>query len=163
MNQTEDDFLAGIIQLLFLGFIIGFLVLIVKLLSSFDVKYTKPHVKKPLEERLKMLPDSAKQLSDEAKLIFPEQLNQPESFDFHWTHQTKKLELRIPIEQFSDQHLKSIYLNRYLEHNWNFEEKEYKFMFINQQSQNESCIDKHVNENSNYRVVKFVVKGEPCW
>ena len=163
MSRTEDDFWASIIQLLFIGFIVGFLVLMVKILSSFEVKYSKPYIEKTLEERLKMLPPSAKLLSDEAKLIFPEQFNEPKSFDFHWTNKTKKIEVRVPIEQLNDHQLKTTYLNRYLEKNWTFDENEYEYVFINQQSQNESCIDKHINENSNFRVVKFVVRGNPCW
>ena len=162
MNQTEDNFLAGIIQLLFIGFIIGFLVLIVKLLSSFEVKHSKPHAPKPLEERLKLLPPSAKVLSDEAKLIFPEQLNQPESFDFEWSHKTGLIKIRVPTQTLTNDNFKFIYFKRYLENNWIVEENDDVYLYRNLLSRHYSCIRKEFDKNAKYQIVKFTLRWLCC-
>ena len=164
MNQTEDDFLAGIIQLLFIGFIIGFLVLIVKLLSSFEVKHSKPHAPKPLEERLKLLPPSAKVLSDEAKLIFPDELNDPELYNFKWSRQSKiKFVIELPEDQLSEKDIIEIYSKRYEQNNWEIIENKHIYMFKSKTSNLESCIYQDYYEGHNNWNINFYYSGTSCY
>ena len=163
MKQTLKELIDVLSPILALTVLFGGVFSTFKVLNKIEVKYSKPHVPLPLEERLKQLPPAAKRLSDEAHLIFPEQLTQPESFRFDWTHNRRVLEIKVPNAQLTDEAFKAFYIDLYLKNNWVILENEYRYLFKHQLSGDQSCMDKDISNGLSYRSITFAVKGALCY
>ena len=96
MKQIFKAFIDSFYPLIAVSVLIGGVILVFNILNNLQVKYSKPHVPLALEERLQQLPPAAKRISDEAKIIFPDSLKQPEMFNFDWTHNRRVLVIHIP-------------------------------------------------------------------
>lgn len=163
MKEIFKELIENFYPLIALSILIGGVILVFNLLNNIEVKYSKPYVPLTLEERLKQLPPTAKRLSDEAQLIFPEELTQPESFNFDWTHNRRVLKIKVPKTQLTDESLKTFYINLYLKNNWIILENEYTYLFEHQLTGDHSCIDKDTSDGLSYRLVTFATKGALCY
>ena len=164
MSDKSENFKSDLIQLLITAIIVGFLFLTVKVLSNIEVKYAKPYVSKTLEERLKMLPPSAKVLSEEAKLIFPEYANQPELFYFSWSKENKiKFIMKIPIDTLSENEIIETYFKRYEKYQWEQETDENIFIFKSKTSDLKSCIYKDFFQDPNFWKIIFTNTKTSCY
>ena len=164
MSHRIDQIWEDFVQLLIIAVIVGFIIITFKVLNSFEVKHTKPYVPKILEERLKMLPASAQQLSYEAKLIFPDELNDPELYNFKWSRQSKiKFVIELPEDQLSEKDIIEIYSKRYEQNNWEIIENKHIYMFKSKTSNLESCIYQDYYEGHNNWNINFYYSGTSCY
>lgn len=163
MSHNKERLKDDLIQFLIIATIVGSLILIVKILSSFEIKYSKPVQPKPLSERLKLLPASAKQLSDEAKLIFPQQIQNPKFIQFNWFKSGAILfEIKLPKSELSHIDLYSIYIPKYQENNWIKQNDPYFIRFIHQITGDQSCISSHNQDGETYWLIEFLPAHEVC-
>lgn len=84
-------------------------------------------------------------------------------FHFDWTHNRRVLVIHVPKTQLTDDQLKNFYVNLYLKNNWIFLERENTFLFQHQLTGDQSCIEKNVSDEFNYRRVTFATKGTLCY
>ena len=161
--MKKDEPNVDLIQYIYIAVLALVLILIFTFLTKINIKHSKPIALKTLDQRLEKLPSSALRLSDEAKVIFAEQIENPEWIHFSWFKSGAiRFAIHIPESQLNRHDLYLRYIPKYEENHWIRKDNAYFIQFKHQLTGDQSCISTQYKDEQNYWIIEFIPSKEDC-